>query len=155
MSDEFTHSIPLTSSETIIEEDDGIHERGQGDTGFLNNEIDPPLSLHEQVKGVPFGVEYFGLNNYMDLNEVTDIDKVRDKLEIIEDYVNELITTKGLMDITESYESIMKQIEEMLYFEETETSISKINKVYQMIIMSKKAKEVEKRKSELIEKLYD
>ena len=107
---------------------------------------DIPIEHWEAIHGHPYTANYFKVENWDELNGITDIDSLRDKVFLIEEYYQMLRQGRSLKDSREAYSKVMSEIGEMLGIEDEEEPASKISRIANFIIASQKAKHLERKK---------
>ena len=102
--------------------------------GTENTEgIDPPLPLYQEAKGVPYSVKYFNIDIWEALTPMLDVDHIRDKVDQIEQFVQDEITIRKYENTIESYREIMDKLLSGLHLSPNELPDSKVNKASKFI----------------------
>lgn len=97
--------------------------------GDESSTVLPPLSIYQKEKGHPYSVDYFNIDYWDQLNGELDIDKIRDKVGLIETWVEREIKQNKLEDSLESYKQIIKEMESELAIKPTEKLESKLERL--------------------------
>lgn len=111
---------------------------------------EPPFSAYEKLQGKPYSVDYFKVDNWEALVGEFDIDKTRDKVKFIEDYISNKIKDLKLEDSVASFKDLMERYKEELNIGKTEKNTSKLDRIYSYLKLMKKQNELDKRRRELI-----
>lgn len=106
---------------------------------------DIPTWQWEAIHGVPYGVEFFEIENFEHLNELTDTENVRSNVRLVDSYIADLITARQWKEDTSSYKKIVSEISKLIGIVDDEVSESKISKLANYIRMAQRAKIIEKR----------
>ena len=120
--------------------------------GKPNNNIEPPITEYEAIKGIPYTAKYFKLNYWSDLagNKKFDVSSVHDNVMKIEKYINEKIVNEGLKNDKLSYESIMNSLKSNIGAKETELPERVIKRVSLYIDVLFKQQELNDKKERLL-----
>lgn len=119
------------------------------DSGLRNIETNQeiPISLFKELKGYPYSVKYFDFMNFHESGDLNSIQTIKNGLNVIENYIQLLIETRGLNDNIESYTEIMDGIIDKLNISKNSRNDDKFLKVVNYIkLKSKVSKEDLKRK---------
>jgi hypothetical protein len=101
--------------------------------GTVNSDL--PFSQYSAFNQVPYSVNFFKVDNYEHLNDITDIDGIRGKIETIENYIMKQIEENNLQDKLTTYNDIIESFMESIGIDKNETDISKLFKISKYIGM--------------------
>jgi hypothetical protein len=107
----------------------------------------PPFSIYKQINGIPYTAKFFDIKEYGQLNDLLDINNTREKVTIIERYVASLIDNREFEDTVESFNNLMDEVFMTLNIDKNEKRDVKLDKIYNFIKMSQRAKELERGKN--------
>ena len=130
-----------------------VIEPGEKVNDFIpeKSKIDPPLSIYEKENGKPYTADYFKIIGWELLEGEYDIDKIRDKVHLIEEWIRDKIKNSNLEDSLESYKNIMERYFNELNIGKTEKNESKLERIYLYLQLLKKQKKIDDERRELID----
>ena len=94
---------------------------------FIENNLDVPISQYEQLNQEPFLVKHLGIDNWSDLNPLTDINNVQEKVRVIDLYIMRLIQERNLEDSMGSHKQILNELQVATLMELNSTADRKID----------------------------
>ena len=95
------------------------------DTNEAVKKPEPPLSIYEGIKGVPYTMIYQGM-------PISD-DKTIEMARAVDKFVSKEIERKKLTDSVESYHSIIERLKGVLKIDMNEQSLSVLGKLYKYV----------------------
>lgn len=111
---------------------------------------DMPFSLYRMDNKIPFSVKFFGLQDFGQLSDLTDVNGLREKAKAVDAYVSSLITEQGLEDKVSSFGVIVNKILEKMGCS-IENMDTRFNKIIKFIEVMNKVKVMDKEKQQLLE----
>lgn len=128
------HAVP---GEPIIDEDTTkTNDTFTGEQILAPEETtaEPSLSIYEQIKGVPFTINFLGLNSelFYDKSQFSE-GKTMKMARDIDSFVVDEITKKGLTDSLDSYASVINQLKTILGIEHNERNDNILQKLHLFI----------------------
>ena len=127
-----THAVPGEAPES---EDRTPSGKSEKEKFFIPSEskLNPPLTAYESIKGEPYTVQYFGLQEVFQIPAQFDVEKVREKINAVENFIKEEIASKNLIDSVETYNKIMISLRDKLKIPQMEKTQSVFQKIFRYI----------------------
>lgn len=101
-----------------------------------SHDVEPGISVYEEVKGYPYAQEAFGLEHFLQDKSYGD---VRGEMHEVEEFVQSQIKAKNLQNTTEAYREILAQLNKEIgeyanerpfeYFKRVASAVKAINRL--------------------------
>jgi hypothetical protein len=114
-------------------------------------DTEPPLSIYEKMKGVPYTAEHFGLTQYMEIDPEMDVKDYKGKAKEIDRWISDRIKENKLEDTLESYKSYIDRYKSELGIAKTLKNEEKVERIYAYIKLLKKQHTIDERRRELLD----
>jgi hypothetical protein len=117
-------------------------------------DVMPPLMEYEFIKGHPYTVEFFNIEAWDILKGEMDVDNIRDKVQQIEQYVQNEIAGRNLENTVSSYHEVLYDVMSGLQMSYNELADSKVSKVANYINQINKQRTRESRRRKMRKRIY-
>jgi len=112
------HAVPAPPAPAtqLGSDEEKTEEKGSGVVAPAETSAEVPFTQYEQMKGEPYTIRYFGLQdwNFFLKNPHFDESGIGSKVRYVEKFVSNEIDRKNLYDSPESYRAIMNDIKTKL-----------------------------------------
>jgi hypothetical protein len=139
---------------TKIKSSDDKREKGSGGGNIrIDKDIEVPFSHYKAVFYKPYTAKHFQIEEYDDLDDMTDVDGIRKGVEEVEKFVLKKLKENNLEDSTANYEQIIQEMLDRLGVKEGEIAKGKFFKLVKMIKLMKRENSLDARLQKTLRKL--
>ncbi|MCK4522412.1 MAG: hypothetical protein KAU20_07605 [Nanoarchaeota archaeon] len=125
------HSVSDLMTEGQSQKAESDIYKGETPIAANDSKIEPPLSIYEQIKGVPYTIIHFDLNSVLFSEKAMLHDGQTMRMaRAVDDFVLSEIEEKNLIDSPSAYVDIVNKLKSMLNIDPLEKNNSVLKKIY-------------------------